>query len=250
MSPSRRRLYIAGAAALVAALSVALLVAYVNGQPAASSSRGPAVSTTPAVVALTDLPAGTKLSTANVGLAAYPSSALPSGAVGSYFTTLTQLLAATEYVSTALPRGTLILSTLLVAQPTGPPVTEAPIDITNAGDVAIAIPYGETTGAGGYVQAEDHIDILVDDATGTVQYAFQDVRVIKVGGRAEQSTVVGTATLLLIELPREQAATLAYLEDHGATIRYAIRPHDEFGKGPLPNSNPVNGSNWTTFLSR
>jgi hypothetical protein len=76
------------------------------------------------------------------------------------------------------------------------------------------------------------------------------VRVIKVGGRAEQSGSASVANLLLIELPREQAAVLTYLEDRGFNIRYAIRPHDQFGKGPLPNSGPINGSNWNQFLSR
>ena len=71
---------------------------------------------------------------------------------------------------------------------------------------------------------------------------------IKVGGRAEQGTSSGTANLLLIELPREQAAALAYLEDRGYSIRYVIRPHNEQGTGPLPQSAPVGGSNWTTFL--
>jgi hypothetical protein len=100
------------------------------------------------------------------------------------------------------------------------------------------------------VQAEDHIDILVDDGGGTVRYAFQDVRVIKVGGRAEQGPAAagGTANLLLIELRREQAAALSYLEDRQFSIRYAVRPKDQFGKGSLPNSAPVSGSNWTTFL--
>ena len=236
-------------AALVSAASVVLLVNYVSSQRApVAITTSTSASTSQVVVATSDLAAGDQLSTVNVGLTAYPSTALPANP-HLYYTDVSKLLSPPQYVSSKLPRGTLILSSLLVAQAdAGPTVTQPPIDIRKAGDVAISIPYGESSGAGGYVQPDDHIDLLVDDSTGTVHYAFQDVRVIKVGGRAEQGTSSGTANLLLIELPREQAAALAYLEDRGYSIRYVIRPHNEQGTGPLPQSAPVGGSNWTTFL--
>ncbi|MBV8195173.1 MAG: hypothetical protein JOY80_06560 [Candidatus Dormibacteraeota bacterium] len=229
-----------------------LLVNYLYQQHPATSPTATtgSAATTKVVVATADLKAGDQLSTANVGLTDYPSSALPAST--SYYTDVSKLLSPPQYTSSALPKGTLILQSLLVATAdTGPTVTQPPIQINNASDVAISIPYGEQNGAGGYIQPEDHIDIIVADSSGTEHYAFQDVRVIKVGGRGEQGTTTastGAANLLLIELPREQAATLAYLEDHGATIRYAIRPHDEYGKGNLPNSSAVSGSNWNSFL--
>jgi Flp pilus assembly protein CpaB len=250
-SHRRRRLIIAVVAALIAAGSVVLLVNYVNTQrsPGPVTTSTPPLKTERVVVATADLAAGAQLSGSNIGLTEYPVTALPASP-GSYYTDTSRLLSPPQFVSSSLPKGTLILSSLLVATAsTGPTVTQPPIDIKNPGDVAIAIPYGEATGAGGYVQAEDHIDILVDDGSGNVHYAFQDVRVIKVGGRAEQgSNGSGTASLLLVELSREQAATLAYIEDHGFSIRYVIRPHDEFGAGALPHSSPVGGSNWTSFL--
>ena len=246
MTLKRRRLLVAVIAALVAGGSMVLLVDYVSSQQPAVAASAP-ITTTRVVVATADLKAGDQLTASNVGLTAYPTSALPTG--NQYFTDTSRLLTPPQYTSTQLPKGTLILAALLVATPgTGPTVSQPPIQIDNPGDVAIAIPYGETNGAGGYVQPEDRLDVIVDDG-GTEHYAFQDVRVIKVGGRAEQpAAAAGNANLLLIELPRESAATLAYLEDRGATIRYVVRPHDEYGKGNLPGSAPVGGSNWTSFL--
>ena len=228
-----------------------LLVNYLSSQQAQPAAAANVTTTARVVVTLVDLKPGDQLTTANVGVAAYPVSALPVATASStYYTDVSRVLTPAQYASTALPRGTLVLSSMLVnSATTGPTVSQPPIQIDNPGDVAIAIPYGEANGAGGYVQPEDHLDMIVDDATGNEHYAFQDVRVIKVGGRAEQpAAAAGSANLLLIELPREQAATLAYLEDRGATIRYVIRPHDEYGKGNLPNSSPVNGANWLSFL--
>jgi len=243
----RRRLVIAVVAAVVAAGSIILLVSYVSGQRVTvSAPAGASVATSKVVVATSDLAAGARLTPTNVGTADYPVAALPPGGPGLYFTDVRKLLAPAQYTATRLPKGTVILSTLVVADPV-PATTQPPIDIPHAGDVAISIPFSESTGAGGFVQPEDHIDILVDDASGNVHYAFQDVRVIKVGGKAEQGST--SANLLLIELPREEAAALAYAEDKQFAIRYAVRPRDEFGAGTLPNSSPVTGSNWTGFLN-
>jgi len=248
MTMKRRRLLVAVVAALVAGGSMVLLVDYVSSQQPAVAAGAAAVTTTRVVVTTADLKPGDQLTDANVGLVAYPTSALPAGY--QYYTDMTRVLTPPQYTTTQLPKGTLILSSLLVStQGAGPTVSQPPIQIDNPGDVAIAIPYGEANGAGGYVQPEDRLDVIVADS-GTEHYAFQDVRVIKVGGRAEQPAATGgNANLLLIELPREEAATLAYLEDRGATIRYVIRPHDEYGKGSLPDSAPVGGANWNSFLN-
>jgi Flp pilus assembly protein CpaB len=245
-------LVVALVAGLIAAGSIVLLVTYVSSQVPVTTTRtgsGP-TSTTRVVVATADLNAGDRLTTSNVGLSDYPSAALPPGGSQLYYTEIAKVTATAQYTSSSLPKGALILATLLVATSSGPVVSQPPIDIKNAGDVAISVPFDETKGAGGFVQPEDHLDMLVDDTATGVQYAFQDVRVIKVGGRAEQGGALSVANLLLIELPREQAAVLTYLEDRSFNIRYAIRPHDQFGKGPLPNSGPINGSNWNQFLSR
>jgi Flp pilus assembly protein CpaB len=228
-----------------------LLVSYVSSQSPTSATRTGTLPTSTArvVVATTDLSAGDRLTTSNVGLADFPTAALPPGGAQLYYTDVAKVTGTAQYTSSTLPKGALILATLLVAQSSGPTVSQPPIDIKNAGDVAISVPFDETKGAGGFVQPEDHLDMLVDDTATGVQYGFQDVRVIKVGGRAEQGGSLSVANLLLIELPREQAAVLTYLEDRGFNIRYAIRPHDQFGKGPLPNSAPINGSNWNQFLS-
>ena len=248
---ARKRLVVAVVAGLIAAGSIVLLVSYLSNQTPTASTHGAApTATSKVVVATADLSAGDKLTAANVGLQDFPTAYLPPGGSTLYFNDVSKVVATPQYASSNLPRGSLILASLLVTQATGPVVSQPPIDIKNAGDVAISVPFDESKGAGGFVQPEDHLDMLVDDSSTGVQYGFQDVRVIKVGGKGEQGAAAGAVSLLLIELPREQAAVLAYLEDRGFNIRYVIRPHDQFGAGPLPNSAAINGSNWNQFLAR
>lgn len=132
------------------------------------------------------------------------------------------------------------------------------LDITK-GYVAIAIPAnggsgsglsGELVSAGYYIQAEDHIDIIVDGG-GTppqraVRYAFQDVRVLRVGaatagaaGAGGAAAAPGAVSSYIVELPRNQAELLAGLTSAAATsataptttvLRYVLRPQAEAGK--------------------
>jgi hypothetical protein len=60
---------------------------------------------------------------------------------------------------------------------------------------------------------------------------------------------VAGATVLLIEVPRQQAAALAFAIDGNFTIRYLIRPHDQQTQQTLPNSGPVGTSNWLSVIS-
>jgi len=77
------------------------------------------------------------------------------------------------------------------------------LDITK-GYVALAIPagfsgnsalVGEQMSVGYYIQPEDHIDILIDSGAGggSVRYALQDVRVLRVGAASVASTSVGVS---------------------------------------------------------
>jgi Flp pilus assembly protein CpaB len=125
------------------------------------------------------------------------------------------------------------------------------LDITK-GYVAMAIPAGGTPGdpglvaelmsVGYYIQPEDHIDILIDSGAGggSVRYAFQDVRVLRVGGASVASTATGSAAATavnsyIIELPRNQAEILSSLitSRPGVTetvLKYVLRPQAEWGK--------------------
>jgi hypothetical protein len=124
----------------------------------------------------------------------------------------------------------------------------APLDIKD-GDVALAIPAdpggGGLGNVGGFVAAEDHIDILIDTGTGTIKYAFQDIRILKVGNAASQpvagpsdtpaATPANAApTLYIVEVPRGAAEQLTYLfgnKGRQIVVKYVLRKHSDYGKG-------------------
>lgn len=256
----RRRGLIAVVAALIAAGAfVFALTLHDSGTGAPASGTGAQATpapTVPVVVALSEIKPGDVLTSTNLGVQPRPVSTLPTAAKDAapvYYQDIVSLTATPHYASIGLASGT-VLQTSMTATSTAAakPVVAGVIDL-KAGDVALSIPYDVSKGAGGYIQTEDRIDIIINDAgvdpkltTSTIRYAFQDVRVIHAGSKAEAGT--GTGSLLLIELSRAKAASLTYLMDHGAGIRYFIRPRDTYTKGPQPGSGPVDGTNWPAFL--
>lgn len=251
---NRRRIMIAVVAGLIAVGAFALVFTQLT--PAKVGTPGPAVTTTSkAAVALVDINVGDQLSAANVAVADYPAAALP--AAGLYYADARPLIAAGWFSTVKLPRGQLVLATQLsqVLVPQKLP----PVQLTD-GSVAMSVPYDESKDAAGFIQQDDFVDILVDDPTSkSVHFAFQGVHVLRVGDRASQpvgaSPVAAgaaapvAATVLLIEIPRQQAAALAYAIDQGFAIRYLIRPHDQQTQLSLPNSGPVGQNNWLSVIS-
>ncbi|MHB8719650.1 MAG: Flp pilus assembly protein CpaB [Candidatus Dormibacteria bacterium] len=242
-----RRLLVAGLAGAVASGAFAVVLVQAGRSTAGAADAG----TTAALVAATNIAAGDPFTATNVTLAQYPVAALPPGAV--YFGTTAALLGSgSSYASAALLRGQLILQTQVSSEvsPTKlPPVT------LQRGNVAMSVPFDEARDSGGFIQEGDYIDILVDDpATAAVHYAFQGVHVLRVGDRSAQpagggATAAPAPALLLIEIPREQAAALAYAIDHNYSIRYVIRPQDAQTQSPLPNSAAVGASNWLSVVA-
>jgi Flp pilus assembly protein CpaB len=143
------------------------------------------------------------------------------------------------------------------------------LDITK-GYVALAIPAAgntanvgvtaELVSLGYYIQPEDHIDIIIDPGIPnqpSVRYAFQDVRVLRVGV-APVTSATGTAatasssavTSYIIELPRNQAEILTALTtghapNSMAVLKYVLRPVAEWGKRDGANGfdKPIYESN-------
>jgi len=195
------------------------------------------------VVAKSDLAQGTQLTADVLTTKSYPADSAPTGAV----TDATTL--AGKYLSIAVTMNTPITGALLVndaASAKTAALSLTPLDI-HAGNVALAIPVG---GAGGqnsaelqtfglYVQPEDHFDVLVDDGKGNVRYAFQDIRVLKVGAYSASGN--GAATVLVVEMSRGEAEAMAFLlEKSGqpnspALVKYVLRPNPKATAGPTPN---------------
>jgi Flp pilus assembly protein CpaB len=253
----RRRRGLIAIVAAVIAIGSFLLILSSRGSESQQQQQPPAVPTTQVVVAKTDIKPGDQFSSSNLTLQAYANNDLPpSGTSGKplYFTSTPDLLSTPHYASAAIPQGLVVLSPQVADASGSGPITIVPL---KPGDVAISIPYDVSKGAGGYLQAGDHVDIVVTDpATGVVHYGFQDVTILQVGAKVAQAPAASgeaaaaapAATLLLLELPREKAAALSFLIDHQAVIRFVLRPRDAFNQGKLPGSDAVGSSNWQSFI--
>jgi hypothetical protein len=100
----------------------------------------------------------------------------------------------------------------------------------------------EQVAAGFYIQPGDHIDILVDPGNSGIRYSFQDLPVLRVG--ASGSAAAGAANVYIVEVPRNQAELLTELvtlrsvlkDAQGCVIpgpfavKYVLRPQAEWGK--------------------
>lgn len=233
-NPRRRRMLIVLPAVVVSIAGFALALAV--------PGRGTG-DTTEVVAAQTTLDASAKIASGDLKFVPLPTSQVTPGV---YFTDPNTVVG--QYLAVKVPAGTPLVSSMVVPD-TAPAavVRNKPLDI-KAGDVALSIPFDDARGVGGFVQPEDHLDVLVS-VNGVLRYGIQDVRVLRVGA-ADQAT--GAApTVLVVELPRTEAAVLTYLlsaPGNNAVVKYALRPHDAYGTGPISGPD-VNADNWPQFLA-
>lgn len=235
----------------------------------ASSSGGTSI-----VVSKTAVQAGTTITSDMVTTSSIPATAVPADAftnpasvVGK--TTTVTIAQNTPLVPAFFSTPPLTSSTSTSSSGTGSTQVSVETQITK-GYVAMSLPVsatvpaganlnaaqaanlsGDQVSAGYYIQPGDHIDVLI--ATGNsaadlrVRFAFQDLPVLRVGTSGASG---GTPSMLLVEVPRSQAETLAsliVLPQHNFTIRYVLRPQSEWGKmaadgsSYTPNYESTNG---------
>jgi Flp pilus assembly protein CpaB len=234
--PQQNRVFLIVGIVLAAAAAAAVLFA-VSGTVSKNN-----VPTANILVAKTAIAAGTSitpdlLTTAPLAQGSFPADSFtdPSQAVGKI---------APVTLSANIP----LTASLFASATTGTPGTGVVthLDITK-GYVALAIPSGATGAAGlvaeqmsvgYYIQPEDHIDILVSPGNKPgVRYAFQDVRVLRVGASSGGAAAAASAAVnsYIIELPRNQAEIMTALITGQAAggetmLKYVLRPQAEWGK--------------------
>jgi Flp pilus assembly protein CpaB len=215
------------------------------------------------VVPSTSIPAGTLLTASNLKtepVATEVVTLLTEAGAGSVYTTVASLTATKEYAALTLPAGVPLLSAEVTATPTSanPRVAGLPA-VLPAGYVALALPYspsassGTGMGTGGFIETGDRIDILVNNGAGTTYWAYQNVLVLALGQStgapvassgaspaASSSAAAGAAPeLVMVELPRQDAAALATVEDETGPawiIQYLIVSSQDY---PSASASPV-----------
>jgi len=215
---NNRVIVLAGGAIALLAFGLSLYVSH-NG-----SSNTVAGQTVPVAVARVDLLQGSQITPDVVTVVQYPANEVPVGSAPDG----TPLL--NKFLAVGVTKNTPLTSNLLVADANtakSAALTVQPLDI-HPGFVAMAIPTNggssgtaDVVSAGMWIQPEDHIDMIVDNGSGTVRYAFQDVRVLKVGDQAAAAGGASGSTVFVVELPRAQAEEMAYL----ISTKNGVGPH-------------------------
>jgi Flp pilus assembly protein CpaB len=238
---------------LVLAAAAFGLSLYVSKSGNNSSGTGGSGQQVNVVVAKNDLAQGSPLSTDVLTTKQYSVDAAPTGAITDP-ATITG-----KYLSIAVTMNTPITSNLLVADAASAKTAAlslTPLDI-HAGNVAMGIPIAGGTNSsaelntfGLYIQPDDRIDVMVDDGKGSVRFAFQDVRILKVGSYSAGGG--GAANVLVVELPRGEAEAFTWLLDHSGQpsfpviVRYVLRPKAQASPTASPNyvdTQPFNPPN-------
>lgn len=253
--PQNRILLIGGIVfALLAGVVVFLAVSKAPG------TNGPTVNVW---VAAQQIPAGTTITKDLITQVSLPQNAAPVGGI----TDPAQAIGKNAPVT--ISQNTAITTALLSSDAAGGSgLGAAHLNITK-NYVALAIPAkgqsADTTvdqvSVGYYIQPEDHIDIMIDGGgplvtDHVVRYAFQDVRVLKVGTVAAPAATGAASTPVLqaplfyvVELPRNQAEQLTAIisgkfvpKDGGnapVVMRYVLRPQAEYSKPDKAGNYPA-----------
>ncbi|GAC1344900.1 MAG: hypothetical protein NVSMB29_18830 [Candidatus Dormibacteria bacterium] len=231
----RKKILVAAVCAVVAtgAFVAALTL---NKAPRAAVAAPPSGPTSQILIAVVPLSPGTKLTSEEVRLVPYPANAV----TGDNVTNLRQAVG--KFISVRLNPGAVILSSELEASD-----TSAVARTLKPGDVAISIPFDEVKGVGGYVQAEDRIDIICDPGDAKVMTCFHNVRVLRSGSLSQVAapppaggppiaapaapttqagpTPVSGALVLVVELSHPDAERVSQLlagGKGGSIVRYAL----------------------------
>jgi Flp pilus assembly protein CpaB len=263
--PQNRVLLLGGIVfALLAGFVVFLAVQRSTGTPAQGTT-----STDEVVVAAATIATGEKITASELTTHAYPTNIVPVG----YLSLESQAIG--KIAAVTITAGTPITSELLTTTPGSVtvPIPGNQLDIA-PGDVALAIPASGSTSdestalmtVGYYIQAGDHIDILVDDGgpdatSNDVSYGFQDVPVLAVGGQTTSTASPAASpaaaaapaapTYLVIELPRAQAEIMTALltarfassatGNPPTVLKYVLRPISEYGTPASPKYESASG---------
>ena len=244
---NNRVIVLVGVVIALVAFGLSLYVSHSGGSNASSSGQ-----TVPVAVAKSDLVQGSQITQDVISVVQYQQNQVPAG----YSPDGAGLL--NKFLSVGVTKNTPLTANLLVADAHSAQtaaLTVQPLDI-HPGFVAIAIPTDggggtadkpspEIVSAGMWIQPEDHIDVIIDSGQGSVRYAFQDVRVLKVGSQAAAGGATTSATVFVVELPRAQAEEMAFLiakktDLNGATggphiLSFVLRGTKDKGTGTGSN---------------
>jgi hypothetical protein len=228
----RRRVLVAVVAALIAAGAFYLAIEYTNKTPSTgsgttSTATAPPVTTATVVEASADIPAGTLLTASNLKTAAVSTNVLSllTTAGGADYPNIAALTVSKEYAASAIVAGLPILSSEVTTTPAAAAAGVAGLPaVLPTGYVAFALPYNPAASSG--------------TGMGTGGFTGAPVASSSASPAASSSAAATAAPdLVMVELPRQDAAAMAAVEDNSWTIQYLIVSSNDYpsaGASPVP----------------
>ncbi|UPT63992.1 MAG: Flp pilus assembly protein CpaB [Hyphomonadaceae bacterium JAD_PAG50586_4] len=227
---SARQLIVLGVAALAAVLALILIRGVMGGRQAEPTAAAAPIAGEQVLVLTRDVAQGAALTPSDLGVALFPQGSISQ----AYVRISSQPSAQADFVG-AITRRPFVagepITTTSVVQPEGRGAMAA---LLQPGFRAVAIEIDPETAVGGYIQPNDHVDVLVthtDNSGGTDQVrsdvVLEDIRILALGdttqptngGEGPTKVVAGVAVL---ELSAEDARALAMAGELG-TVSLALR---------------------------
>lgn len=223
---SARQLIVLAVAAVAAVLALVLIRGMASRPAATAETASAPIAGEQVLVVTRDVAQGAALTPSDLAVATFP-----EGSVSDAFVRVSaQPSAQADYVGAvtrrAFVRGEPLIAGAVV-QPEGRGFMAAQLA---PGYRAVALQIDRETAAGGFIQPNDHVDVLVTrSADGGAQsdILLEDIRVLAIGETTQPQTageapaVVG-GSVALLELTAEDARALA-MADQGGTISLALR---------------------------
>ena len=180
----------------------------------------------PVVVALKDIPGSTEITTDMVTVQNFSTDQAPPFAFRAKDNVVGKFANVPIHLGQALSDNLLVNTAQDVQAP-----KQAYLSIPS-GMVAMQIPTGELVGAGGYIQPDDRIDIIVTLGT-TTKTAFSNLHVLRVGP-AGGTNARGISSSLTVLVTLKQAEDLKYLIDN-TSYKYVLESIKDYDV-PAPDT--------------
>jgi pilus assembly protein CpaB len=217
---SNRILLIFGVFLAIVAFGGALLVGRTSG---GTTAIGGGTKNVDVVTATSEIAASTQITAALVTITKYSEDTVPP------FAFRDKNLVIGKYAAIPIHANAAIIDTDIVsdAGSVAPP-KQAFLKIP-PGQVAMQIPTGELVGAGGYIQPDDRIDILVTSTVNgksLTKVTFTNLHIIRVGPAGGPNTR-GISSSLTVVVTLQQAQDLKWLLDN-TNYKYVLKAVDDY----------------------
>ncbi len=228
---SNRILLIFGFVVAIVAFGLNLLLARTNGG-GASISGGP--KNIPVTVATKDIAPSTQLTADMVNITYYSADQAPPFA----FRAKDNVVG--KYSAVVIHANQPISDNLLVSSASAVPAAKQPFLEIPSGQVAMQIPTGELIGAGGYIQPDDRIDIIVTfQPPGAplprTKTTFTNLRILRVGP-AGGANARGISSSLTVVVTLKQAEDLKFLIDN-TNYKYILKSVKDYDQPEAESSS-------------